>query len=80
MNKVATAIRIVHNPTGTVVTCQDERSQYKNKQRALNILRARLYEQEQLKLEKEIIQSRRTQVGTGDRAEKIRTYNLRTIA
>ncbi len=75
VNKVATAIRIVHNPTGTVVTCQDERSQYKNKQRALNILRARLYEQEQLKLEKEIIQSRRTQVGTGDRAEKIRTYN-----
>lgn len=76
VNKVATAIRIVHNPTGTVVTCQDERSQYKNKQRALNILRARLYEQEQLKLEKEIIQSRRTQVGTGDRAEKIRTYNF----
>ena len=76
VNKVATAIRIVHNPTGTVVTCQDERSQYKNKQRALNILRARLYEQEQLKLEREIIQSRRTQVGTGDRAEKIRTYNF----
>ena len=76
VNKVATAIRIVHNPTGTVVTCQDERSQFKNKQRALNILRARLYEQEQLKQEKEIIQSRRTQVGTGDRAEKIRTYNL----
>ena len=76
VNKVATAIRIVHGPTGTVVTCQDERSQYKNKQRAMDILRARLYEQEQLRQEKEIIQSRRTQVGTGDRAEKIRTYNL----
>ena len=76
VNKVATAIRIVHNPTGTVVTCQDERSQFKNKQRALNILRARLYEQEQLRQEREITQSRRTQVGTGDRAEKIRTYNL----
>lgn len=76
VNKVATAIRIVHNPTGIVVTCQDERSQYKNKQRALNILRARLYEQEQQRQEKEIIQSRRTQVGTGDRAEKIRTYNF----
>ena len=76
VNKVATAIRIVHNPTGTVVTCQEERSQYKNKQRAMDILRARLYEQEQLRQEKEIIQSRRTQVGTGDRAEKIRTYNL----
>ena len=76
VNKVATAIRIVHNPTGTVVTCQEERSQFKNKQRAMDILRARLYEQEQLRQEKEIIQSRRTQVGTGDRAEKIRTYNL----
>lgn len=76
VNKVATAIRIVHNPTGIVVTCQDERSQYKNKQRALNILRARLYEQEQQRQENEIVQSRRTQVGTGDRAEKIRTYNF----
>ena len=76
VNKVATAIRIVHNPTGIVVTCQDERSQYKNKPRALNFLRARLYEQEQQRQEKEIIQSRRTQVGTGDRAEKIRTYNF----
>ena len=76
VNKVATAIRIVHGPTGTVVTCQDERSQYKNKQRALGILRARLYEQEQQRQENEIIQSRRTQVGTGDRSEKIRTYNF----
>lgn len=76
VNKVATAIRIVHNPTGMVVTCQDERSQYKNKQRALNILRARLYEQEQRKQEQAIMMSRRSQVGSGDRAEKIRTYNF----
>ena len=76
VNKVATAIRIVHAPTGIVVTCQDERSQYKNKQKAMGILRARLYEQEQRRQEAEIVQSRRAQVGSGDRAEKIRTYNF----
>ena len=76
VNKVATAIRIVHAPTGIVVTCQDERSQYKNKQKAMDILRARLYEQEQRRQEAEIVQSRRAQVGSGDRAEKIRTYNF----
>ena len=76
VNKVATAVRMVHIPTGTVAACQDERSQFKNKQKALAILRARLYEAEQRKQESEITQSRRAQVGTGDRAEKIRTYNV----
>ena len=76
VNKVATAIRIVHIPTGTVAVCQDERSQFKNKQKALAILRARLYESEQRKQDSEIIEARRAQVGTGERAEKIRTYNF----
>ena len=75
VNKVATAIRIVHQPTGIVVTCQDERSQFKNKTKAMGILRARLYDQEQRRQADEIVESRRAQVGTGDRAEKIRTYN-----
>ena len=76
VNKVATAVRMVHIPTGTVAACQDERSQYKNKQKALAILRARLYESERRKQESEITQERRAQVGTGERAEKIRTYNV----
>ena len=76
VNKVATAVRIVHVPTGTVAVCQDERSQFKNKQKAMAIIRARLYEAEHLKHETEIIQARRAQVGSGERAEKIRTYNF----
>ena len=76
VNKVATAIRLVHSPSGIVVTCQDERSQFKNKQKAMNILRARLYEHEQRRQQEEIVQSRRAQVGSGERAEKIRTYNF----
>ena len=76
VNKVSSAVRIVHIPTGTVAICQDERSQFKNKQKAMAILRARLYEAEQRKQESEIVQARRAQVGTGDRAEKIRTYNF----
>ncbi|MBM3926663.1 MAG: peptide chain release factor 1 [SAR202 cluster bacterium] len=76
VNKVATAIRIVHLPTGLVVTCQDERSQHKNRQRAMEILRARLYEAEREKRESEISESRRAQVGGAERAEKVRTYNF----
>ncbi|MCE2464420.1 MAG: PCRF domain-containing protein, partial [Dehalococcoidia bacterium] len=76
VNKVATAVRIVHIPTGTVAVCQDERSQFKNKQKAMAIIRARLYEAEQLKQEAAIVTARRAQVGSGERAEKIRTYNF----
>ena len=76
VNKVSTAVRIVHIPTGTVAACQDERSQFKNKQKAMAILRARIYETEQRKRESEISQARRAQVGTAERAEKIRTYNV----
>jgi peptide chain release factor 1 len=76
VNKVATAVRIVYQPTGLVVVCQDERSQYKNKQKAMAMLRARLYEAEQERQAAEITQDRRTQVGSADRAEKIRTYNF----
>ena len=75
VNKVATAVRIVHNPTGVTVVCQDERSQYKNKQRAMAMLRARLFEAEQERHDAEISQARRSQVGGAERAEKIRTYN-----
>ncbi len=76
VNKVATAVRITHLPTGIVVTCQDERSQLRNRTKALAVLRARLLDTEQRKQEREISKQRRSQVGTGDRAEKIRTYNF----
>ena len=76
MQKNATAIRVVHKPTGMVVTCESERSQTQNRLRALNILRARLYEIEQEKQAEELDATRRSQVGTGERSEKIRTYNF----
>lgn len=76
VQKNETAIRIIHKPTGTVVTCQDERSQQQNKLRALSVLRARLYEAEQERIAKERGELRKGQIGTGDRSEKIRTYNF----
>ena len=76
VNKTESAIRITHLPTGTVVECQDERSQYKNKDRAMKILRSRILEAEREKQHEAIAGERRAQVGTGDRSERIRTYNF----
>ncbi len=75
VNKVATAVRMTHIPTGMVVVCQDDRSQLRNRTKALAVLRARLYDVEQRKQQDEITRERRSQVGGGERAEKIRTYN-----
>ena len=76
VNKTESAIRITHIPTGTVVECQDERSQHKNKDRAMKILRSRILEAENQKRADEIAGERKSQVGTGDRSERIRTYNF----
>jgi len=76
VNKTDSAIRITHLPSGIVVECQDERSQHKNRARALALLQARLLEQEQSRQESEIAESRRLQVGSGDRSQRIRTYNF----
>ncbi len=76
VNKLATAVRVTHLPTGIVTTCQDERSQLRNRKKAMSVLRARLLDLERRKQEAEITKQRRLQVGTGERAEKIRTYNF----
>lgn len=76
VNKTESAIRITHLPTGTVVECQDERSQYKNKDRAMQILRSKLYEAEQAKQAAAVDAERKSQIGSGDRSERVRTYNF----
>ncbi len=76
INKTDSAIRLTHMPTGIVVTCQDQRSQHKNKDKAMKILRSKLYEMAQQQQSSEIAAARKSQVGTGDRSERIRTYNF----
>ena len=76
VNTTDSAVRLTHFPSGIVISCQDEKSQLKNKDKALKILRARLYDLEQQKQHDEMAELRKSQVGTGDRSEKIRTYNF----
>ena len=76
VNKVQTGVRLTHEPSGIVVTCTDERSQLKNKIKAMSVLRARLFEQQRMAADQERADFRRSQVGSGDRSEKIRTYNF----
>lgn len=76
INKTESAIRIIHKPSGIVVECQDERSQYKNREKAMKILRTRLYDMAQRERNEKIAGERKSQVGTGDRSERIRTYNF----
>lgn len=76
VNKTSSAVRLIHKPSGLVVECQQERSQFQNRDRAMQILRSRLYEMEQERVSSELIEERRSQVGTGMRNERIRTYNF----
>ena len=76
VNKVETAVRILHKPSGIVVASREERSQHSNREKAMEVLRAKLYEMEQQKVSGNITEARREQIGTADRSEKIRTYNF----
>ena len=76
MNKPSSAVRLIHRPTGTVVECQQERSQFQNRDKAMQLLRSRLYEEKVREQEEALTAERRSQVGTGMRNERIRTYNF----